>query len=76
MLKLPIEPSELVTFEDGFVYFWPEVNRGGLSSNNLREIADHLDEVNREWSLQVDEYFELHKVETLEINLKSAMEFQ
>ena len=48
------ERNELVMFEDGFWYYWPNRNsQGALSMTDLRIIADHLQELNREWEEQI-----------------------
>lgn len=42
---------DIITFEDGFKYWWPEGYRfGAFSSQFLRELADYLDEQNKEWN--------------------------
>ena len=48
------EQEEIVTFEDGFKYYWPVSNRGAFSSHDLRTIADYLDELNKDWQAQVE----------------------
>jgi hypothetical protein len=51
------EQTDLVTADNGFVYFWPEgYSKGMFSSHNLREIADWLDEKNSAWQEQLDTY--------------------
>lgn len=57
--------DELVTFDDGFAYYWPRGCNGGFSSNNLREIAYKLDEINAPWLNQIDEYFNEQKQLTI-----------
>lgn len=60
-MSLNLRPDEIVTFEDGFKYFWPtNYKHGAFSAHNLREIANHLDELNREWQRDIDEYFLTH----------------
>lgn len=39
------QEDEFVTFEDGFVYYWPSCE-GGYTAHHLREIADELDRRN------------------------------
>lgn len=51
-MSVLIHPDELVTFEDGYKYFWP-VRTGAFSSHNLRDIADQLDELNKAWDEEV-----------------------
>ena len=50
-----VNPDEVVTFEDGFKYYCPSPNLGGLSSRNLRDIADYLDEMNADWQEVLDQ---------------------
>lgn len=45
--------GELIKDVDGYFYFWPEDNNGAWASHNLRELADKLDELNKEWDEQV-----------------------
>lgn len=50
-----INPDELVTFEDGFKYWWPlGYVHGAFQSHHLRAIADQLDEINKPWSDQIN----------------------
>lgn len=58
-MHLTIDDPELVTLDDGFVYFWPQSNFGALSANELREIADSLDLINGPWSDNINEYFKV-----------------
>lgn len=46
--------KDFVTFEDGYVYFWPTGN-GGFEAHQLREIADELDRRNADWDAKVRE---------------------
>ena len=50
---------------DGDYYFW-ETNDfpGGWSSHNLKKIADLLEEVNKEFEGEIDEYLELSRKNT------------
>lgn len=50
--------KNFVTDFDGFVYYWPVGASGHYNSANLREIADELDERNREHQASIDAYFE------------------
>ena len=54
--------TDIVTLEDGYKYYWV-AHKGALSASNLRTIADVLDEQNKEWDRQVQEYFDAHKGE-------------
>ena len=47
----------LVTLDDGYKYFYP-VDPGAYSSDDLRIVADYLDELNAAWDKQIKEYFE------------------
>jgi hypothetical protein len=51
------EHEEFVTLEDGFVSFWPRENRGALTANDLRVIADELDSRNEKWEKEINNYF-------------------
>lgn len=53
--------ESLVTDVDGFVYFWPEGSNGHFPAWYLRVVADIMDERNKEWNDQINEY---HKNET------------
>jgi len=46
--------GELLMDVDGYFYFWPEDNNGAWSSYHLREVANKLDELNKEWDKQVE----------------------
>lgn len=52
-----IMDEDIVCGCDGFYIFWPEGCRGGFTSNDLRYIADKLDEMNSTWEAQIKEYF-------------------
>ena len=65
-----IEP-ELVFLEDGFCYWSPE-RKGALSADDLRFIADVLDERNRPWMDHLKEYL-LGESETAKEELKEAI---
>jgi hypothetical protein len=52
--------NEFITGDDGYVYYWPEGNRGCLSSFQLRIIADELDNRNEKWDKQITEYINNH----------------
>lgn len=50
--------GDLCKLEDGFYYWWPDNTRTGCyESYVIREIADKLDELNKPWSNEIDEYF-------------------
>ena len=46
--------GELIMDVDGYFYFWPEDNNGAWASSHLRELANKLDELNKEWNTQVE----------------------
>lgn len=46
---------------DGFYEYWPELRPGSWSSHVLREIADKIDELDRPWQENIDEYFRQHE---------------
>jgi hypothetical protein len=48
-----IPAADWVTGDDGFVVYWPEVNRGAHSAWSLRAIADELDRRNAAWAAQI-----------------------
>lgn len=70
LIKIIEERDEFVTFEDGYIYWWPEVKAvkhsdgtftsgsGGFSSAMLRIIADELDKRNAAWDAEITAYFE------------------
>ena len=45
--------GEFLISEDGYYNWWPTDRPGYLTSNNLKEIAKELDELNREWDADV-----------------------
>lgn len=45
--------NEIGPLDDGFQYFWIK-NRGALSANDLRIIADELDRRNKDWQEQIE----------------------
>ena len=53
--------DDFVTDVDGFVYFWPKPHGGHFAAHHLREIADCLDEMNKEWNDQINSYFDSDK---------------
>lgn len=44
--------DELIVLEDGYKYYYP-TKRGALSASALRDIADTLDAINKDWGKQV-----------------------
>lgn len=48
---------EFVTFEDGYVYFWPgNCMHGALPAWALRALADELDRRNAPWDALIEQY--------------------
>lgn len=45
--------DEIVSLEDGYRYYYP-TKRGALSASTLRDIADILDGLNKDWNEQVN----------------------
>lgn len=43
---------------DGFFYFWPEREDGAWSSWSMKEIAEMMEDMNREWEEKIKEHFE------------------
>jgi hypothetical protein len=59
-----IQIGKAIIDVDGFYYFLPNQNGGGLwQAYVLREIADKLDDLNKEWNDQITKYFEENPVE-------------
>lgn len=56
------EDGEFDTLEDGFVYWFPN-NKGAVSSQDLRNIADELDARNAEWSKVLDNFLSQYKLD-------------
>jgi hypothetical protein len=54
-----INPGEIVMLEDGLYYYWPKGCDDCFSPQNLRNLADHFDELNEKWSKDVDNYFDI-----------------
>lgn len=44
--------DEIISLEDGYKYYYP-TKRGALSASALRDIADTLDALNKDWDKQV-----------------------
>lgn len=55
--------NEFDYLDDGYQYWFPTNNQGGLTSTQLRIIADELDRRNHKWNQQVQEYFTEHEPE-------------
>lgn len=48
--------NEFVTGDDGFVMYWPR-GVGGLTAQDLRDLADELDNRNKAWEEDINAYF-------------------
>jgi len=46
--------GDLIQLDDGYLYYWVK-DKGGLSSSDLRIIAEELDECNKDWDKKVKE---------------------
>jgi hypothetical protein len=55
-IKERIDPGEIITLEDGYKYYWPKGCTGCFSAENLREIAEVLDEKNQGWQADIENY--------------------
>lgn len=54
IIRISDEREEFVTFDCGYVYFWPEGHRhGAYSPWMLRALADELDRRNAPWDAQI-----------------------
>ena len=54
-----IQIGKAVIDVDGYYYFLPNVNGGGLwQAHVLKKIAEVLDNLNKEWNDQVEKYFQ------------------
>lgn len=54
-VEVAIKRGELVTLEDGFLYYWPDpANHGALPAHALREPADELDRRNAAWAAELE----------------------
>lgn len=52
--------KDIIPLEDGYFYFAPS-SGGAISSRELRQIADYLDEKNTKWDDDVNNYFNMKK---------------
>ena len=64
LISKPKQYNDIVMADDGFYCYWPDGTKGFLTSNNLRIIADYLDEINASWQKNIDDYFS--KQETID----------
>ena len=54
IIDLSSERGDFVQMEDGYYVFWPtSQHRGFITAVELRILAQHLDDLNREWDEQV-----------------------
>lgn len=42
--------------EDGYYVYWPILKAGYWTAEPMREIADYLDEMNKDWDKQVQDW--------------------
>lgn len=55
---IQLASPDFVPGDDGYLMWWPDgFNRGGLSSESLRIIADELDIRNKPWDDELTRYF-------------------
>ena len=54
---LLLKHKDICPLDCGFWHYWPEKNRGALSSHNLKQVAEILDEINAPWQKQLEQYF-------------------
>lgn len=45
--------GQLCVEVDGYYYYWPTTRGGFVDAHFLRQIADKLDELNKDWDAQV-----------------------
>ena len=57
IIKMATERGEFLPLEDGFCYYAPN-GCGGISADDLRKLADHLDEINKPHEEAMAKYFE------------------
>ena len=50
--------GEVISGDDGFFAFWPELRGGFWEAHVLRAIADNLDKINAPWEKQIEAYFD------------------
>lgn len=58
IVEIAKERKDIIMGDDGFYVYWPEGNKGALTSHDLRELADELDRMNCKWEEIINEYFE------------------
>jgi hypothetical protein len=49
--------EDIIQDVDGYYYFWPSEGGGYFSEFVLRTIADHLEELNKPWDNEINQYF-------------------
>ena len=57
VLHLANEREEFLPLEDGYCYWFPSAGNGGLSSADLRILAEELDRQNEQWNQGIEDYF-------------------
>lgn len=53
--------GDLVVGVDGFYVYWPARSDGYWDSHTMRKIADKIDELDKPWQDNINEYFEQHR---------------
>lgn len=48
--------GEISPLEDGYYHYWPISIQGCWSAEVMREIANTLDEMNKEWDAELNTY--------------------
>lgn len=49
--------GELIMDVDGYFYFWPNRSDGLWSSHIMRSIANKLDDINKPWNDEINDFF-------------------
>jgi hypothetical protein len=53
---MSIYSKDFITLEDGYQYYWVD-GKGAISQAELRKIAAELDELNKPYDTEVNNYF-------------------
>ena len=57
-VELAHERNEIVCINDGYYYYWPNASTlGAFSEHNLRDIADELERLNKDYDNEINNYF-------------------
>ena len=57
IIKIAEQYGEFVMLEDGFWYYWPRIDNGGISEYDLYLLWQELKRRNKKWKEDIDEYF-------------------